>query len=45
MKNLKNPLKNPWGRFGHVEIYIKIDYIWNFEYAVFLKMAYSRLIY
>jgi hypothetical protein len=33
------PLKNPWDRFGHVEIYNKIDYFWNFEYAVFYKMV------
>jgi hypothetical protein len=29
------PLKNPWGRLGHVEIYNKVDYFWNFEYVIF----------
>jgi hypothetical protein len=40
-----SPLKITWGSFGHVEIYNKIDYFWNFEYAVFYKMAYLKIIY
>jgi hypothetical protein len=39
------PLKKTWGSFGHVEIYNKIDYFWNSEYAVFYKMAYLKIIY
>jgi hypothetical protein len=34
------PLKNTRGSFGHVEIYNKIEYFWNIEYAGFYKMAY-----
>jgi hypothetical protein len=34
-----------WGSFGHVEIYVKMDYFWNFEYEVFHKMASLRIIY